>query len=370
MDRAGDDAGTVGARRARGFTLIELLVAIAIIGVLIGLLLPAVQSAREAARRLQCANNLKQLGLALHQYHEALGALPPAHQGGAASLYMNFTGSSFLLPYLEQSNTFHSVNFALNLPGSPPFFGWAVPGNTTAFATQPAGFLCPTNRAAGETGATFSFGAVAWELPRAAVTDYAFNGGASRYVTAGYGASELQGPFGIDSATRFAQVTDGLGQTLAVAESAGGDRANRFRALGQGSARVCVPLATPLAYAGGAAVHHDNYLFMAYGRARTWGADRRVIGGILARTVDAVGAPYRLNDCGMDTLTDLFLPAPGLPAPAAGQLLPNFRSTHPGVVNALFLDGSVRGLRPSIADPVLTGLSTVSGGEVLSADAY
>ncbi len=358
------------SRNRNGFTLIELLVVIAIIAVLISLLLPAVQSARESARRIQCVNNLKQLGLSLHNYHETVGTLPPAFQGGVASVYMNFTGFSFLLPFLEQTTARDSFNFNLNMAGNPPFYGWAMPGNTTSFGLQFSVFLCPSNRAATEVGSDFSFAAIRWAVPKPAVTDYLFNGGAGRYVTQGYADQTLQGPFGIDTATNLAQVTDGTSQTIALAESAGGNAANRFRALGNGPSRVCVPLATPLSQAPSAVVHHENLVFHAAGMARTWGPGRRIMGGILARTVDATGHPFRLNDCAAETYSALFIPAPGLPAPAAGQTFPNFRSTHPGIVNAVFLDGSVRALKETIGDAPLTALSTMRGGEALSADSY
>src|SRR5436190_16663007 len=101
--------------RRRGFTLIELLVVIAIIGVLIALLLPAVQAAREAARRAQCVNNLKQIGLAIHNYHDSRGALP-----GAYLVYpvTQFSALSMMLPHLEQANLFNALNF--NFPNDDP----------------------------------------------------------------------------------------------------------------------------------------------------------------------------------------------------------------------------------------------------------
>src|SRR3981081_2610771 len=100
----------------RGFTLIELLVVISIIAVLIALLLPAVQAAREAARRIQCVNNMKQMGLALHNYHQAVGSFPL----GAAIAYDNFPNTTtwgtfsahaFLLPYIEQTPLYNACNF-------------------------------------------------------------------------------------------------------------------------------------------------------------------------------------------------------------------------------------------------------------------
>ena len=360
-----------GRGRPRGFTLIELLVVIAIIGVLVGILLPAVQSAREAARRAQCVNNLKQIGLALQNYHDSLGAFPPAAQGGIGSVYMNYTGYSFLLPFVEQGNLYNAFNFLLEMPGSPPYYGWTHPGNSTGYASQVGLFLCPSNRAAGEVGSTVGSGALAWQVERAAVTDYLFNGGANRYVVRGYGERALNGPFGFDTATRIAEIADGTSSTFLMAEAAGGDDRNTHRAVGAGPTRVCVPLKTPLGgSAGNAAVYYDNIMFMAYGRSRAWGADKRVIGGLVARTVDASGAPYRLNDCAFDSYTDVFVPAPGEAAPGLGQQLPNFRSAHPGMIQAVFADGSVRALRDGISMPVYAGLSTMAGREVLSADSF
>src|SRR3989442_12932386 len=100
----------------RGFTLIELLVVIAIIGVLVALLLPAVQAAREAARRTQCRNNLKQIGIALHAYHESLQVFPPGRMTNFAQPGQGRCWSAYahLLPYLRESTLYHAVNFSLN----------------------------------------------------------------------------------------------------------------------------------------------------------------------------------------------------------------------------------------------------------------
>ncbi len=360
----------MGKTKSRGFTLIELLVVIAVIGVLIGLLLPAVQAAREAARRIQCTNNLKQLGLSLANYHDSTGSYPPAAQGGMGSVYMNYTGYSFLLPYLEQSSTFHAFNFDQNLKSGPTaYFGWSLPANSTGYAVQVDAFLCPSNPRPGLVGSSVGSGTLAWSVDRAGVTDYLFNGGANRYVVPGFGETTRNGPFGFDTATRIAEIRDGTSQTFLMAEAAGGNARNKFRATGSGENRVCIPMDTPLGgSAGNAAVFYENLMFMAYGRSRTWGPDRRIIGGLVGRTVDQSGSPYRPNDCAYDSITDVFIPPPGPAAPALGQQLPNFRSSHPGLINAVFADGSVRAIRNGVSLPVYMGLSTMAGNEVLPGD--
>src|SRR5262245_16473279 len=138
MDRT---TGNPQLRRTRGFTLIELLVVIAIIAVLIALLLPAVQAAREAARRIQCTNNLKQLGLGLHNYESANGAIPPSMifvrvgTGATASLGEGWSVHGRILPFLEQGPMFNAINLTAN---------YKALENATVAGQIVSVFLCPS----------------------------------------------------------------------------------------------------------------------------------------------------------------------------------------------------------------------------------
>lgn len=135
-----------------GFTLIELLVVIAIIAILIALLLPAVQQAREAARRTQCKNNLKQIGLALHNYHDVYNTFPPseihtrAFLASAGSSWSDQTSNYavFLMPYIDQANTYNQIDFTLKYNATTNATGGAV-GNRAALGQAYPAYLCPSN---------------------------------------------------------------------------------------------------------------------------------------------------------------------------------------------------------------------------------
>ena len=196
--------------RHRGFTLIELLVVIAIISVLIALLLPAVQSAREAARRIQCVNNLKQIGLAVHNYHEANNSFPPGQL-----LYMNWQDLSShvsLLPYVEQLALYNAFNLADVYPinGMGPVLP-SYPPNTTAARTQVAGFLCPSdlNRLTNPEGHT-NYCGNSGSTPEAAEVISWANGP--------FVAAAPDGNYFGCRVFRFANVRDGLSSTACFSE--------------------------------------------------------------------------------------------------------------------------------------------------------
>src|SRR5262245_60071531 len=196
-------------RRRTGFTLIELLVVIAIISTLIGLRLPAVQKAREAASRISCANNLKQIGLALHNYESTFERLPPSRTSIGSA-----TWAVFIMPFIEQDNLYNQWN--LN--------GTYYVQNNTARMTNVKGYFCPSRRAANDAPGTSIFGDIpSWggssiNTP-GALGDYAASVDPSGcdFPAAGCGTS-MSGAFQLGRGNRFAACTDGLSNTILVGE--------------------------------------------------------------------------------------------------------------------------------------------------------
>ncbi len=331
-------------KRGRAFTLIELLVVIAIVGVLIALLLPAVQAAREAARRAQCANHMKQIGVALHNYQAALGTFPMgavtydttrkppvcvADQGPFTR--RNHLFFALILPYMEQQNIFSSLNFAYAANDGQNGVSAGLT-QYTALSSRVESYVCPSdsrmipplpsqsNNAYSQTsyfGSTGTTDAIRWtNCPAEVDTDGAF--------------ARLR--------TRSPQdFRDGMSHTFFLGE------ASRF-------------INHPLAF------------------LNTWTRF-----GWFGTNIPNVSLPSGLASSVPRLNANLLVPDLGPAAPSAsawaddprylemGQF--GFRSQHPGGANFLFGDGSVRFLKQTINPAVYRGMSTRAGGEIVAADA-
>jgi len=225
--------------RSRGFTLIELLVVIAIIAILIALLLPAVQQAREAARRTQCKNNLKQIGIAMHNYHDVYGQFPVGHMGAIDDTYgCNDDGlgwAVFLLPYMEQQNVYNLMPTTANFPAAndPRSANWCIVRNYyAAFGTVMPGadafipsYKCPSSTLPRTIPPNYSQGGVNYSYqssrPHAVgmtVIDYKGCGGVGDRGT--FAKMEDMSNAGRTSGgTRMRDYLDGTSNTIAVGES-------------------------------------------------------------------------------------------------------------------------------------------------------
>lgn len=225
------------SRRHRGFTLIELLVVIAIIAILIALLLPAVQQAREAARRTQCKNNLKQMGLALHNYHDTSKMFPPAliNSGRLTNGFAingptrNTPGWVMMWPYIDQAPRYNRWDFNAGSSASNPRAGGPDPDdviNAPLWESPVTAFMCPSHPDAGSqynrlpaTGTDFysmrNAHRLSYLFATGVFTDYNSNWTA-------YKNDDRQGMFGNNGAARMRDLIDGTSNTIAIGEAWGG----------------------------------------------------------------------------------------------------------------------------------------------------
>lgn len=315
--------------RRSGFTLIELLVVIAIIAVLIALLLPAVQAAREAARRSQCVNNLKQLGLAFHNYVSSNNTLPAGHYDCCYGTWM-----IAVLPGLEQQSLYNSWNFPSSTYSVA--MSYATVYQTTVTTTRINSLTCPS------------------DTPNAPITgggkgvtshSYAVNYGQTTFTQAltYNGVADVGAPFVNVSSTvpstslaqpanhcySFADIRDGLSTTMLAAEVI----------MGQGSDL----------------------------RGFTWWADASGFETYLTPNSTQPDVIYSTSYCQSG-----YLQNPLCVAPTTATLLEVYasRSRHPGGVNVLMGDGSVRFEKNSINPITWLAISSTQGGEVVDANSY
>ena len=320
----------------RGFTLIELLVVIAIIAVLIALLLPAVQAAREAARRTQCVNNMKQLGLAMHNYHDAQGSFPIGRTG-LGFTYKNTsiddrrTWAFSILPQLEQSAIYNAINFSLS---------FYVAQQTTVLLTSVAGFHCPSDPQSfsievGNTANARYEGnyVVNWGNTHYGQDQNPSNSGPwpNPFTTGPLGSVMFQSaPFTPNLSRGMQFFTDGTSNTLLMSE-------------------VIVGMdGTGSNYDTRGDIYNDDIpctMFMAYTPPNS--------------TIPDWINTYCQYPLGLNP-----------PCKKQGPAFVAARSFHSGGVNALLGDGSVKNFKSSISINTWRALSSPGGGEVIDASSY
>jgi prepilin-type N-terminal cleavage/methylation domain-containing protein/prepilin-type processing-associated H-X9-DG protein len=347
-------------RKTRGFTLIELLVVIAIIAVLIALLLPAVQMAREAARRTQCQNNLKQIGLAMHNYHSTHTVFPPAIISGewlgsggqhlnapdnhVANFYPDMSWPAMILPYMDQGSLYNSINMD---GAAARAWQWWGPGthvlgdqNNTAGLTELEAFLCPSDPNDGRRDG-------------GAGINYAGNAGSG---TNWFG---WNGAFALSSIGRYSvgDFADGTANTAFVSEQVKGDSSNRFDKFGK----------KPWDPGDGGVVNTtpDEWLQSCKGFPIAFSSGFWNPGGTWMRgswTPTETMHEY-MHTQGPNTVS---CPVNNWHHGAG----PSASSYHPGGVNVLLVDGSVVFVAETVDLTVWRGMGTRAGAEPIDNTAF
>jgi prepilin-type N-terminal cleavage/methylation domain-containing protein/prepilin-type processing-associated H-X9-DG protein len=377
--------------RRRGFTLIELLVVIAIIAVLIALLLPAVQAAREAARRAQCTNNLKQIGLAMHNYLTANNVFPPgtsasynsinSANGGSPCISWNgWSAQALMLPYLEQTPIYNAANFMFDPVNDPQAL------NSTAFFTKINAFLCPSDGNAGTSGSGGSSPCINSYYASMGTTNYAANG------TPGTAPVPLQqcnggtgstGVFYYATSYGIQNITDGTSNTVAFSESLAGTNGStrvnfssgvNVNVTGPSVYDVWTTITTIPATAPGPAMAAaltacnatwttataGTSLSTNKGQYWAWGADTMSMFNTIVPPSSAQftwgACRFGCSGCGV--------------ASADHSNITNANSNHPGGANVMMADGHVQFIKSSLSMQTWWQLGTRADGEVISSDSY
>jgi prepilin-type N-terminal cleavage/methylation domain-containing protein/prepilin-type processing-associated H-X9-DG protein len=340
--------------RARAFTLVELMVCIMVICVLFALLLPAVQSAREAARRLQCAGNLKQIGIAINNYHESVGALP---WGSGPWGWNDWSTHTLLLPFIDQVLAYNALNFSNGFLPDP---NRPVPANVSVTRTTFSVFLCPSDL----DRLLSADGHVNYSGNAGSAPNSFYGGGKNNFGSTGPysgvfifpGAGNAQPP----TTLRFANITDGLSNTAAFSERVKGIGVNnqdRLDSLSPSSTIVELAMqkvdATP-----------DSYRALCMGTGSGANTPMFNIESVGSRWYCGYAADTRYNHIMCPNSWSCAANLVGDPGAYTAS------SRHPGLVNVLLCDGAVRAVTNSVSVNVWSALGTRANGEVFAQTEY
>jgi prepilin-type N-terminal cleavage/methylation domain-containing protein/prepilin-type processing-associated H-X9-DG protein len=354
--------------KRRGFTLIELLVVIAIIAVLIALLLPAVQAAREAARRAACINNLKQIGLALHNYHDQndsfpMGASLAAYSGpGIYSAKQNFSALAAMLPQLGETPIYNAINFFWGCEDSTSVICYQI--NRTGQSANIKSFCCPSDPNAG----------VPDNNNTSNTNNYYGCLGTSSLITTNTGATTLSvqttGVFTWQRSYGVRDVTDGTSNTIAFAECLVGNQT-----LVVGQKRIGMVSVTGV---NSAALLLDSWSNVNGTIANVAACDK-AWNSRSGFSLDKQRGENWAHGCNDMTLFNTIVTPnanqdtwTNCSSSSSGALsnYTNSDSWHPGGVNVCMSDGSVKFIKDSISRNIWWALGTKSNGEVIDASAY